>query len=150
MTDAAPEPASVTAARIEVERRRGDLLDTVHLLQARLAPRTLAADAWEQAKNKGADLAEEAVDAVKARPVAFGGVAAAIAMFLAREPIKDAAVKIYDAMTAKPDTKKRAPALNTQDQPDPPAPRPARARRASPKTGSTRSRRASPKTEIVT
>ena len=129
-----PDPVAVTAARIEVERRRGDLLDTVHLLQARLAPKTLAADAWEKAKVKGADLAEDAVDAVKARPVAVGGVAAAIAMFLAREPIKDAAVKIYDAMTSKPATKKRAPALKTPDQPDPPAPKRARARRASRKT----------------
>ena len=117
------EPATVTAARIEVERRRGELLDTVHLLQARLAPRTLAADAWEKAKGKGADLAEDAVDAVKARPVAVGGVAAAIAMFLAREPIRDAAVKIYDAMTSDRDTKKRVPALNQPDQPARPAPR---------------------------
>jgi hypothetical protein len=70
---------AVTAARIEVERRRGELLDTVHELQARLAPRTLASDAWQKAKNKGADLAEDAVDAVKARPVAVGGVAAALA-----------------------------------------------------------------------
>lgn len=131
---AASEPASVTAARIEVERRRGDLLDTVHLLQAKLAPRTLAADVWEQAKNKGADLAEEAVDAVKARPVAFGGVGAALAMFLAREPIKDAAVKLYEAMTSKPATKKRPAALNKPEQPDSPAPRRARARRASRKT----------------
>ncbi len=131
---ATPEPVTVTAARIEVERRRGALLDTVHLLQARLAPRTLAADAWDKAKIKGADLAEDAVDAVKARPVAVGGVAAAIAMFLAREPIKDAAVKIYDAMTSKPATKKRAPALKTSVQPDSPAPKRASARRASPKT----------------
>ncbi len=131
---ATPEPVTVTAARIEVERRRGAMLDTVHLLQARLAPRTLAADAWDKAKVKGADLAEDAVDAVKARPVAVGGVAAAIAMFLAREPIKDAAVKIYDAMTSKRDTKKRAPALNTSDQPDSPAPKRASDRRASPKT----------------
>ena len=128
------EAATVTAARIEVERRRGDLLDTVHLLQARLAPRTLAADAWEKAKNKGADLAEEAVDAVKARPVAVGGVAAALAMFLARAPIRDAAVKIYDAMTAKRDTKKPAPALKKTDRPEPPAPRRTRAKRASIKT----------------
>ncbi len=135
MTDpATPDPVAVTAARIEVERRRGELLDTVHLLQARLAPRTLAADAWEKAKVKGADLAEDAVDAVKARPVAVGGVAAAIAMFLAREQIKDAAVKIYDAMTSKPATKKRAPALQISDQPDSPAPKRARARRASRKT----------------
>ena len=133
----ATEPATVTAARIEVERRRGDLLDTVHSLQARLAPRTLAADAWERAKNKGADLAEEAVDAVKTRPVAVGGVAAAIALFLAREPIKDAAVKFYDAMTAKDDTKKRRPALKQADKPASPAPRRVR-KRASPKTETVR------------
>ena len=76
------------------------------VLQARLAPRTLAADAWEKAKVKGADLAEDAVDAVKARPVAVGGVVAAIAMFLAREPIRDAGGKIYDAMTAQRDPEK--------------------------------------------
>ncbi|MCY7397463.1 MAG: DUF3618 domain-containing protein [Sphingomonas bacterium] len=134
MTDTAPEHATVTAARIEVERRRGAMLDTIHLLQARLAPRTLAADAWEKAKNKGADLAEEAVDAVKARPVAVGGIAAALAMFLAREPIRDAAVKIYDAMTAKKDTKKARPALNPPHPPVTPAPRRARAKRASAKT----------------
>ena len=131
------EPATVTAARIEVERRRGEMLDTVHVLQTRLAPKTLAADAWEKAKNKGADLAEDAVDAVKARPVAVGGIAAALALFLAREPIKDAAVKIYDAMTAKSDPKKRRPALKAPEPPVPPAPRRAR-------------KRASPKTETVT
>ena len=131
------EPPAVTAARIEVARRRGAMLDTVHLLQARLAPKTLAADAWEKAKNKGADLAEDAVDAVKARPVAAGGVAAAIAMFLAREPIKDAAVKIYDAMTAPRDPKRRRPALTHSQPLEKPAPRRAR-------------NRASPKTETVT
>ncbi len=130
MTDA---PA-VTAARIEVERRRGELLETVHELQSRLAPRTLASDAWEKAKNKGADLAEDAVDAVKARPVAVGGVAAVLGLFLAREPLKDAAVKIYDAMTAKRDTKTPRPALKKPASPAKPAPRRARAKRASPKT----------------
>ena len=128
------EPAAVTAARILVERRRGEMLGTLHELQARLAPKTLASEAWEKAKNKGADLAEEAVDAVKARPIAVGGVAAGIALFLAREPIRDAAVKIYDAMTAKRDTKKRRPALNPPHPPAKPAPRRARTKRASPKT----------------
>lgn len=93
----------VTAARIEVEKRRAALIGTAHELQARLAPATLASEAWEKAKNKGADLAEDAVDAVRSRPVAIGGVAAAIALFLAREPIRDAAVRAYDAMTAKSD-----------------------------------------------
>ena len=130
------EAPAVTAARIEIERRRGDLLDTVSILQVRLAPRTLAADAWEKARSKGADLAEDAVDAVKARPVAVGGVAAAIAMFLAREPIKDAAVKLYDVLTSPKDTKTRAPALKQTDRPATSTPRRPRAKRA-PKTEKT-------------
>ena len=89
----------IAAARIEVERTRAALLETVRELQQRLQPKTLASEAWEKAKNKGADLAEDAVDAVAKRPVAVGGVVAALAMFLAREPIKKATVKFYDVMT---------------------------------------------------
>jgi hypothetical protein len=83
----------------------------VRELQQRLQPKTLASEAWEKAKEKGADLAEDAVDAVKSRPVAVGGVVAALTMFLAREPIKDAAVKLYDAMTSKEEPKAKAAAL---------------------------------------
>ena len=110
---ATPEPATVTAAKIEVARRRGEMLDTVHELQARLAPRTLAADAWDKAKIKGADLAEDAVDAVAARPAAVGGVAAAIGLFLVRAPLKAAAVKLYDTMTSRRATKQDRPALSS-------------------------------------
>ena len=104
----------VAAARIEVARTRAALIDTARELQTRLQPKTLASEAWEKAKVKGADLAEDAVDAVKSRPVAVGGVVAALTMFLAREPIKDAAVKLYDAMTSKDEPKAKAPALKTQ------------------------------------
>ena len=117
----------IVAARIEVERARGSLIDTARELQVRLEPKTLANEAWEKAKNKGADLAEEAVDAVKARPVAVGGMMAALAMFLARAPIKDAAVKIYDAMTSGDEPKPDAPALKLTDKP-PPVRRRARAK----------------------
>ncbi len=117
------ETAKVVAARIEVAKRRAALIDVVRELQVRLQPATLATEAWEKAKNKGADLAEGAVDAVKARPVAVGGIAAALAMFLAREPIKDAAVKFYDAMTSRDAAKSRRPALNP---PQPPKPRRAK------------------------
>jgi len=119
------ETPKVVAARIEVAKRRAALIDVVRELQVRLQPATLATEAWEKAKNKGADLAENAVDAVKARPVAVGGIAAALAMFLAREPIKDAAVKIYDAMTSRDAAKPRRPALNP---PQPPKPRSAKRR----------------------
>jgi hypothetical protein len=87
------------------------MLGTVHELQARLQPRTLASEAWAKARNKGADMAEDAVDAVKARPVAIGGVAAALGLFLARRPISDAAVKLYDALTSESDTKADREAL---------------------------------------
>ncbi len=125
MTDTPP----IIAARIDVERRRGELLETVSLLQARLAPRTLAADAWEKAKSKGADLAEEAVDAVKARPAAVGGVAAAVALFLAREPLKDAVTKLYDAMTSAGATNSAPPALLNPEMPLQATQRRPRARR---------------------
>jgi hypothetical protein len=121
------ESPKVVAARIEVERRRADLMDTVRELQERLQPRTLASEAWEKAKEKGADLAEDAVDAVKSRPVAVGGVVAALTMFLAREPIKDAAVKLYDAMTSKDEPKAKSPALKLKKTPTrAPVRRPAR------------------------
>ena len=93
----------IVDARAEVERSREALIDTARELQQRLQPKTLAREAWESAKVKGADMAEDAVDAVKRRPVATGGIIAAIAMFLAREPIKDGVGRLYDAMTSDDD-----------------------------------------------
>jgi hypothetical protein len=93
------DPPKVAAARIGVERAKGALRDTISELMRRFQPHNLVEDIWEQAKNKGADFAEDAVDAVAKRPVAVGGVIAALAMFLARDPLKKATVKFYDAMT---------------------------------------------------
>lgn len=90
----------VEAARIEVERSRAQMLDTAKLLQRRLEPGKLTRDAWQSAKEKGADLAEDAVDAVRQRPYAAGGVVAALALFIAREPIKQLFGKLTDAMTS--------------------------------------------------
>lgn len=113
--------ARILAAQANVTEAREALIDTARELQQRLQPKTLAREAWESAKVKGADMAEDAVDAVKRRPVATGGIIAAIAMFLAREPIKDGVRNIYDAMTS-------------DDEPDPsktPARKPAPKRKAS-------------------
>ena len=119
------DTAKVAAARVEVARTRAALIETARELQARLQPKTLASEAWEKAKEKGADLAEDAVDAVKRRPVAVGGVVAALTMFLAREPIKDAAVKLYDAMTSGDEPKAKPAALKAKIKPRT-ATRPAR------------------------
>ena len=122
----------IAAARIEVEKTRATLLETLRELQQRLQPKTLVSEAWEKAKDKGADLAEDAVDAVAKRPVAVGGVVAALAMFLARDPLKKATVKFYDAMTPLFEPRSKAVALKEKQaakRARPAAKRPARAPR---------------------
>jgi hypothetical protein len=100
----------VAAARIDVERSRSRLMATAHELQDRLSPRNLARNTWQGAKEKGADLAEDAVDAVKARPLAATGVVAALTMFLAREPLIDLAGKVIDGMGGKRKSRRAAKA----------------------------------------
>ncbi|MFL6740639.1 MAG: DUF3618 domain-containing protein [Sphingomicrobium sp.] len=104
MTDS-PE---VAAARIEAERCRARLIGTAEQLQQRLSPKRLTKDAWEGAKDKGADLAENAVDAVRSRPLAATGVVAAVGLFLARKPLMDLAGRIANGFTTKRATRKRA------------------------------------------
>jgi hypothetical protein len=90
------EDPTVADARRRAEQAQQRLIDTVHELQHRVAPKTLARDAWQGAKSKGADLAEDAVDAVRKRPVAATGIVAALALFLAREPLIDLADKLVN------------------------------------------------------
>jgi ElaB/YqjD/DUF883 family membrane-anchored ribosome-binding protein len=92
----------IIAARAEVDRSRSRLISTAHELQDRLSPKTLARNTWQGAKEKGADLAENTVDAVRSRPVAATGVVAAITMFLAREPLMDLAGKVVGKTRKKP------------------------------------------------
>jgi hypothetical protein len=132
----------IAAARIKVEKTRAALLETARELQQRLQPKTLASEAWENVKNKGADLAEDAVDAVAKRPVAVGGVIAALAMFLARDPLKKATVKFYDAMTPLFEPRSKAVALKEKRASTPkraPAKRPTKGPR---RTAQTRTEKA--------
>ena len=94
----APE---VVAARFEAERARSQLMGTAHRLQARISPGTLAQNAWDGAKDKGANLAENAVDAVKSRPLTATGIVAAVTLFLAREPLMDLAGRATDKVRSK-------------------------------------------------
>lgn len=143
------DPPKVAAARIDVERAKGALRDTIGQLLERFQPHNLVEDIWEQAKNKGAGLAEDAVDAVAKRPVAVGGVVAALAMFLARDPLKKATVKFYDAMTPLFEPRSKAVALKEKQaskRKAAPTKGPAPAKRTSPATR-TRRRPAATKTE---
>ena len=107
------ESEKVADARRRVEQAKAEfwssfdaLIDYAQALQDKLAPSSLAKDAWDAAKSKGADIAEDAVDAVRKRPVATGGAVAALALFIAREPLMDLAARL---MSSK-DKKKPKPA----------------------------------------
>ncbi len=91
----------ILAARADAELAQGRLVATLHELQQRVAPKTLARDAWDSAKSKGADLTEDAVDAVRQRPIAAGGIVAALALFLARQPLMDLAGKAVSSNKRK-------------------------------------------------
>lgn len=96
----------IIAARSEVNRRRANVMACAHELQERLSPKVLAKGAWQGAKEKGADLAEDAVDAVRARPLTAGGVVAAVTMFLAREPLMDLAGNLVGGLNEKRKSRK--------------------------------------------
>jgi hypothetical protein len=97
----------IAEARMEVERSRTRVMSTAQELQERLSPKVLAKGAWQGAKEKGADLAEDAVDAVKARPLAATGIVAAITMFVAREPLMDLAGKVMNGVGEKRKTRRK-------------------------------------------
>ncbi len=73
----------------------------VAALQLRLRPANLAGDAWDGVKDKSADRAGGALEAVKQRPAAVSVALGALALFLAREPLKRAAVRLISG--ANPD-----------------------------------------------
>ena len=74
----------VKAAEIKVEAARAKLTASLQEVSRQFAPHRLMEEVWEKAKDKGADLAEDAVDAVRARPYAATGVVAHASRLLVR------------------------------------------------------------------
>jgi hypothetical protein len=82
-------------ARQEAETARRQLLATVAELQERLSPATIANNAWEGVKDRSGEIAEDAVQAVKARPVAVSAALGAFTLFLARGPIRSGMARLF-------------------------------------------------------
>lgn len=93
-------------AQYEVEIAKRRFSSTLGALQYRLKPATLANQAWSGVREKGGevaddalhgvnDMADGAVRAVKDRPVAASGIAAAILVFLLRAPLWRAAKGVF-------------------------------------------------------
>jgi len=99
----------IKAAEFEVDRARSRLLATLHELSGQFQPHRLIQEVWETAKDKGADLAEDAVDAVSRRPITTGAVIAGIVAFLARDSLISAAGKLIRGKKGKSRRRRRAP-----------------------------------------
>jgi hypothetical protein len=85
----------LTMAKQEAERARRRLAATAAELQQRLKPGTLAQNAWSGVKDKGGEIADDAVEAVKARPVPVAAFLTAFTLFLARAPLKAAVSRLF-------------------------------------------------------
>jgi hypothetical protein len=90
-----PDVLAIRAARRRTEEARRRLTGTAGELQQRLKPKKLASNAWEGVKDKSGTLADDAMQAVKGRPVAVSAVLAAFTLFLARAPIKSAVSRLF-------------------------------------------------------
>ena len=83
---------------------RARLDSTLAAVHQRMRPGNLAGEAWDGVKGKSADLADGALTAVRRRPAAVSVAVGAVALFLAREPIKRAVSRLlFDEEDAEPD-----------------------------------------------
>lgn len=81
-------------AKRDAVMARARLESHVVALQTRLKPANLAGEAWDGVKDKSANLAEGALEAVRKRPAAVSVALGALALFLARDPLKRAATRL--------------------------------------------------------
>ena len=97
-------------AKQEAERARRRLQGTVAELQQKLKPANIANNAIQGVKDKGEAIAEDAVEAVRTRPMAASAALGAFTLFLARRPLRSAVGWIFsrsapdDQVTTKLDT----------------------------------------------
>lgn len=90
----------MTVERVERAKRnavmaRRRLDGTLGALQLRLRPANLAGEAWDGVKEKSVEVADGALAAVRKRPAAVAAAVGALSLFLAREPIRRAAVRLF-------------------------------------------------------
>jgi hypothetical protein len=93
-------------AQYQAEQAKKRFQATMGALQYRLKPATLANQAWDEVRGKSSVVADDAMhavngfadgalQAVKERPVAASGAAAALLVFMARAPLWRAASRMF-------------------------------------------------------
>lgn len=85
----------IASAKEQALMARARLADTLNEIQARLRPRALVNEAWQEFRERGQEFAEDAVNIARTKPMTISAiVAAAIALF-AREPIRQALASLF-------------------------------------------------------
>lgn len=82
------ESETLTRAQYEAEAAKKRLAASLSTLQSRLRPANLVSNAWDGVRDKSGVMADDAVQAVKARPATASGILAAFLLFLARDPLR--------------------------------------------------------------
>ncbi|WP_309611484.1 DUF3618 domain-containing protein [Sphingomonas sp.] len=113
----------IAAARGEVAARRADLWATIDEIKARLAPKAVAHNAWEGAKDKTGEVAESTLAAVKERPLLTAGVVAGAGALIARKPLFAFVARLFE------DREESAPVFARKRVP---APKPKTPRKTTP------------------
>jgi ElaB/YqjD/DUF883 family membrane-anchored ribosome-binding protein len=90
-------------ARSEAEAAKARLMQTLDELKTRLAPKTLASQAMQAAKDKSIVVADDTVSAVKDKPLLSASIAAGVALFVARRPVFSALGWVFGRKKSKAD-----------------------------------------------
>jgi hypothetical protein len=83
----------IEEAKAEAERARQRFAESLARLGQEM-PGAVASQAWEEVRDKSSELADDAVDAVKKRPIVASAAVAAVALFLGRNQIATAASRL--------------------------------------------------------
>ena len=86
--------ADLEQAKRNAMMAKGRLDSTLVAVQQRLRPGNLAGEAWDGVRDKSADIADGAMQAVRKRPAVASAVIGALALFIAREPLKRAVTRL--------------------------------------------------------
>lgn len=78
----------IRAARAEAERARKRLESTFTATREALKPQAIANNAWDSMKDLGGGIAAEVVDTVKGQPISASAIGAALAVAIARRPLR--------------------------------------------------------------
>lgn len=79
--------ADVLRARAEAEAARGRITETAARLRLRLDPRVRAREAWDDVRERGQELGDDAVEFAYERPIIVASAAGAGVLLLLRRPI---------------------------------------------------------------